>query len=259
MASGIRCVLAAAADDAGVKRFWALCLLLPWLLQFGGCSATGYPIAELAAEINATRSVAPVRVAVGDVIRLTFPFRPEWNHEARVRPDGMAAFLLLDDVAVAGLTLEELDRSLSELYLARDRKEPVTVDLPTAGGAASPVTGTANDGRAILVIGEVENPGPILGNGRILTLTDAIASAGGHKKATANLSNTMLIRRLVATGEMKSWRLDANIQGWGKQPPIFLQDRDIVYVPNTAIDDVDIWVDQYLRQLMPFPFLIPIR
>jgi protein involved in polysaccharide export with SLBB domain len=247
-----------------VKRFWVLWLLIPGLLVLGGCSATGYPIADLAAEINATRSLEEVKLKVGDVVRVSFPYKAEWNHEARVRPDGSAAFLLLDDQAVVGLTLDELDRRLSELYLKKvqaNEAAEVTVDLPTAGGAGGGPAGTttANDGRVIYVVGEVENPGAIPGNGRTLTLTDAIAAAGGHKKATANLSNTILVRRLATTGEMKSWRLDADIFQWGSHPAIYLQDRDVVFVPNTAIDEVDIWVDQYLRQLVPFPFLIPVR
>jgi len=264
VASGNCCLLTAAADDAEVKRFWALWLLILCLLQFGGCSATGYPVADLAAEINATRFVEAAKVRAGDAIRVTFPFRPEWNHEVRVRPDGMAAFLLLDDLPVVGLTLEELDRKLADLYGVKTKApDPVdlTVDLPTAGGAPGGLAGTttANDGRSIFVVGEVENAGPLPNTGRIMTLTEAIAAAGGHKKATANLRDIVLIRRVVATGEMRSWRLDADIYKWGQLPPIYLQDRDVVFVPNTAIDDVDIWVDQYLRQLVPFPFLIPVR
>jgi PAS domain S-box-containing protein len=77
---------------------------------------------------------------------------------------------------------------------------------------------------------------------RTHTLLEVIASAGGHRKATANLSNTILVRRVG--GDMKQWRLDADVYQWGKEPPIWLQPRDIVFVPNTAIDDVNIWVDK---------------
>jgi hypothetical protein len=39
---------------------------------------------------------------------------------------------------------------------------------------------------------------------------------------------------------------------------VFLQARDVVFVPNTAIDDVNIWVDQYIRKMIPIPgFGIP--
>lgn len=89
-----------------------------------------------------------------------------------------------------------------------------------------------------------------------MTLVEAIAAAGGHLKATANLRNTILVRRM-ASGEMRSWRLDADIYRWGQQPPIYLQPRDIVFVPNTAIDEVDIWVDKYIRQMIPLPTLFP--
>jgi hypothetical protein len=38
---------------------------------------------------------------------------------------------------------------------------------------------------------------------------------------------------------------------------ILLQANDLIFVPNTPIDDVNIWIDQYIRLMIPFPYLIP--
>jgi protein involved in polysaccharide export with SLBB domain len=234
------------------------------ILALASCSATGYSIAELAPEINATWDGAETRLGVGDLVRITFPFREAWNQEARVRADGTASFLLIDSVAVAGSTIAELDARLTALYekataAARIEKLDLTIDVPSGGGSGSGGGGEGggNDGRAVFVVGEVERPGSVALHGRTTTLFEAISAAGGHKKATANLRNTILIRRIVATGEMRSWRLDAGIYDWGNQPAILLQPRDIVFVPNTAIDDVNIWVDKYIRQMLPFPYIVP--
>jgi polysaccharide export outer membrane protein len=233
-------------------------------LLSAGCSATGYSIADLAAEINATRDTARTVIVVGDSIRVSFPFKPEWDQSVRVRPDGFASFQLIDEVRVLGMSIAELDTLLTGKY--RDKQGTkdleLTVDVPSAGGSGITTAGTEggagdSDARTIYVVGEVVNPGPVTLSGRTITLFGAISAAGGHKKATANLRNTILIRLLVSSNEMRSWRLDADIYQWGSLPPIYLQSRDIVFVPNTAIDEVNIWVDQYIRQMLPVPYLIP--
>jgi protein involved in polysaccharide export with SLBB domain len=233
--------------------------LLPFLIaafaMLAGCSSTGNSIAELAPEINGTLDREKLMVAVGDTISVVFPFKKEWNLESRVRPDGSASFFLIDDVQVAGLSLLDLDTRLTNLYREKWNGQEaleLTVDVPNRGGVGEV---SSNAGGVVFVVGEVEHPGLVGISGRALTLTEAIGAAGGHKKATANLRNTILVRKLAGTGEMRSWRLDADIYSWGSLPPIFLQDRDLIFVPNTAIDGLDIWVDKYIRQMLPFPYL----
>ena len=244
-------------DNPGAVKSRSLWLLVLTALPFAACSATGYRIADLAAEINATRDMERAVVVPGDTVRVTFPFKAEWNQNVRIRLDGFGSFLGIDDVEVAGLKLVDLDARLTALYLKLDAEnaEQLTVDV-VPGGAAGSADGGGGGGDVLFVVGDVERPGAVVLSGRPLTLFEAIASAGGHKKATANLRNTILVRRL-ASGEMRSWRLDADIYRWGRQPPIYLQPRDVVFVPNTAIDEVNIWVDKYIRQMIPLPTLFP--
>ncbi len=226
---------------------------LLWLLpalSAVGCSATGYAIEDLAAEINATLDTAPVRVGAGDHLAIRFPFATELNHETRVKTDGRATFLVVDDVMVEGLTFTELNAKLRELYEKAGKSKELTVDFVAAAGTES------GSPWAVYVVGEVRTPGPVLLSRRRLTLLEAIGEAGGLLKATANPCNITLVRRIVGTNQMRSWRLDAHPSVWGVAPAIFLQPTDIVLVPNTAIDEIDIWVDQYIRQLLPFPYLI---
>lgn len=246
-------------DNPGAVKSRSLWLPVLTALPFAACSATGYRIADLAAEINATRDMERAVVVPGDTVRVTFPFKAEWNQNVRIRLDGFGSFLGIDDVEVAGLKLVDLDARLTALYLKLDAEnaEQLTVDVVPGGVSGSADGGGGGGGGDVLfVVGDVERPGPVVLSGRPLTLFEAIASAGGHKKATANLRNTILIRRL-ASGEMRSWRLDADIYRWGQSQPIYLQPRDILFVPNTAIDEVDIWVDKYIRQLIPLPTLFP--
>jgi protein involved in polysaccharide export with SLBB domain len=222
------------------------------VVLLGACSATGYPIADLAESINATRSVGAALLQAGDTLKVTFLNKVEWNQEVRIRPDGNASLLGLDDVPIAGLTLAQADERLTKLYAAVNTDVPVErpLSLDVVGAGDAPSHGSA------YIVGEVVRPGNVELTGPTYTLIEAIAAVGGHTKATANLRNVVLVRRL-ATGEMRSWRLDADIYQWGAMPPIYLQARDIIFVPNTAIDDVNIWVDKYIRQMLPLPIFVP--
>ncbi|MFT7534295.1 MAG: protein involved in polysaccharide export with SLBB domain [Hyphomicrobiaceae bacterium] len=226
------------------------CSWVSLFLLLGGCSAVGHSISDSAAEINATRNVAAPTVAPGDSIRVTFPYKTEWDHVSRVRADGRASFNAVDDQDVAGLTLAQLDEKLTALYIKfkTENAEQLTVDIVNAAGDSV--------GDTVFVVGEVQGPGPVSLRGRTMTLFGAIGAVGGHLKATANLRNVLLVRRLES-GLMRSWALDADIYSWGMQTPILLQPRDIVFVPNSAIDEVNIWIDQYIRQMIPLPTIVP--
>lgn len=252
-------MVASASPEAKISHVrpprLSLLLMIAAFAMFLGCSATGYSIAELAPEINSTLNRQKLLVEVGDTVSVVFPFKSEWNHESLVRPDGSASFSLIDDVKVAGLSLAEVDTRLTSLYREKWRgQEALELTLEVLNRRESGEA-TSNSVGVVFVVGEVENPGPINILGRSFTLVEAIGAAGGPKKDTANLSNTILARKLSGSGEMRSWRLDADIYAWGTLPSVFLQDRDVVFVPNTAIDSVNIWVDKYIRQMLPFPYL----
>lgn len=234
-----------------LQQTWRAACALTGFALLVACSATGHSIASLSEEINATLSDVRTSVEVGDAVNVAFPYRTDWNHTSRVMEDGYASFYLVGEVKVRGLSISSLNERLSERYdrIREGESVALTASIGSADGAA---TDTSN---SVFVVGEVNTPGAVAVSGRALTLIEAISAAGGHLKATANLSNTILIRRIRGTNEMRSWRLDANIYEWGQHPAIFLQSRDVIFVPNTAIDDVDMFVDQWIRQMIPLPTL----
>ena len=229
-------------------------MLLPLAgLVLAACSAVGAPIRDVAGEINATLSEVRRVTEVGDVISVVFPYHTDWNMQSRIRDDGFATFTLIGEIKVVGLSIAELNQRLLENYA----KVPDVSELELTADVEAVSSGASEASRVVFVIGDVTNPGSVQMTGRSLTLLEAISSAGGHLKRTANLRDTMLIRRVRGTNEMRSWRLNADVYEWGMHPAIYLQERDVVFVPNTAIDEVDIWVDQYIRQMIPLPGLVP--
>jgi len=212
-----------------------------------GCS---FPtLHELASEINATLESGPLRLGPGDRIEVRFPRRTEWDHSVTVRADGRASFLFLDEMSVAGLTMESLDRTLTEAY--QDRGVMVDADLTINLVEIAP--------RNAVVMGEVNTPGPVPIEGGRLSFLEAIGRAGGPIKETALLEEAVLVRWVPEEGQQRVWHINAGVDSWQGGTPILLQAHDLIFVPNTGIDDVDIWVDQYIRQMIPIPGFVPIN
>lgn len=224
----------------------SLALLAPALC--GGCAINppGAALPLIAEEINATRSEdLLVALAPGDRLQVRFDQRSEWIHEVTVRADGQASFQSIGEVQAAGLSIPQLREKLTVLYAQIFQNPVVTVNV------------IAPAERSVVVTGEVQSPGPIaLGTGR-LTLVEALARAGGHKTDSARLDNTLLVRWLPQEGRQIAWRIDAGTEHWGTPDPILLQPHDIIFVPNTPVVKVNIWVDRYIRQMIPIPTLIP--
>jgi protein involved in polysaccharide export with SLBB domain len=227
---------------AALQRFFPALLLL-----FPACALPGGPpISEIAAEINATLNTGKFVIGPGDQILASFRDAPDLSHTVTVRADGWASFTGVDDVQCAGLTLEQLDARLTELYSKDLAAGNLTLQLVSVGR------------HWVTVMGEVEEPGQLTiePDGR-LSLIDAIGKAGGFDKATAHISNTLLVRWDAKKQRQVAWKLDARPKYWETGEPIYLQPYDVVFIPNTPIDRIGIWVDMYIRRLIPFPYILP--
>lgn len=218
-------------------------LAASWLLG-AGCASKGQALRQAVVEINGTLDIGPTRVLPGDSIRASFPDRPDWAQTVRVRPDGKASLSSVGDLAVAGLSIEELSRRVKEAYATIYPQLQLHVDVDLDAP------------RNVYVMGEVQRPGEFAIQGR-LTLLEALAMAGGHRKETALLEHTLLVRWSREEQQQRAWRINAAVADWDESDPLLLQPHDVIFVPNKPIDKVNIWVDQYIRQMIPVPYLIP--
>ena len=127
------------------------------------------PAPQLGARAAAT--VVPPDYVIGpdDVLDVRFWKDQDMSGEVVVRPDGRISLPLLNDVAAAGLTPEQLrDRLIEEAKRF--------VETPNAT-----VIVKAINSRKVFITGQVEKPGPYPLTSR-LTVVQLIAMAGGLRE-----------------------------------------------------------------------------
>ena len=234
-----------AACSAFPSGFARACI--PALLTvLGACeSPGGLPLPQIAEMVNSTLEPDTVLLAVGDQIEVRFPYAPTWNQALEISPDGSASFMGIGRLVVTGQSVGTLKQKLQDAYkLVLENPE---LDVVVRSLAS----------RTVYVMGEVREPGALtLAPDRRMTLLEAIAAADGPRKESAYLAQTLLIRWSASTGRQLSWVMDAREEHWTGSVPLYLQPYDVVFIPNTPIDDVDIWVDNYIRRMIPFPYIV---
>jgi polysaccharide biosynthesis/export protein len=183
--------------------------------------------------------LAPYHIQVGDVLDIRLMLNPELNEEIAVRPDGRISTTVVQDELAYNRTVPELAAALRQDY-AKDLRNP---RLSVVVKSFAPTR--------IYVGGEVSNPGEMINVGPTLTLSQAIARAGGHR-VRGDTDAIFIIRRGPNdVPQYFSVRYTDVIKGHDATADIRLAPYDVVYVPKTGIAEVFDWVNQYLLQFVP--------
>ncbi|MBV9249624.1 MAG: polysaccharide biosynthesis/export family protein, partial [Acetobacteraceae bacterium] len=124
----------------------------------------------------------PYRVQVGDILDIRLMLNPELNEEVTVRPDGHVSTTVAPDILAGGRTVPELTAALKTAY-SHDLQNP-RVSVVVKSFAPT----------RIYVGGEVANPGEFITVGPTLTLSQALARAGGTRLSSDDTS-VFIIRR----------------------------------------------------------------
>jgi polysaccharide biosynthesis/export protein len=196
--------------------------------------------AQPAPDTGYVSNLEPYRIQVGDVLGIRLMLNPELNEEVTVRPDGHISTTVVKDEAAYGRSIPDLTTSLVHDYSAELRNPRLTVVVRSFAPTR------------IYVGGEVANPGEFITVGPTLTLSQAIARAGGLKEMTGDENKIFIIRR--GPGDVPqffSTRFDAVM--WGKDPAadIRLAPYDLVFVPRSGVAEVYRFFNQYFLQFVP--------
>ena len=218
-------------------------LLLPALvLLLSGCAGklTNAEVPD-AHESGTPELLAPqiqpeYTIRVVDRLAIRSFYEPELNQEVVVRPDGRISLLLMGDVFVANMTPSNLEETIITAYRRVIESPDVTVIVKQSAGMS------------VFLGGEVRNPSlqPMDGS---LTVVQSITTAGGLLP-TANANQVLILRR-QADGQFKTFKLDMERVLVNEIPDVYLQPKDVVYVPSTRIANVNKFVDQYINQIIP--------
>jgi len=208
----------------------------------GGCVAGpnfgGGPEEVVTMDFPETAIRPPVYLTPGDVISVDFLYWPELDVEQQIRPDGKISLELVGHIDVGGMTVEEMDEHLHEIYADKIKDPQISTVVRSFGN------------RRAYIAGEVTNPGFIDLTDQ-MTALEAVMATGGFDKRSANLEDVVIIRHV--DGERYAKLLNFNLPLNDPNADLLLAPRDIIYVSRTTIDEVNQWVDQYINRLIPSP------
>ena len=181
-------------------------------------------------------NLPPYRIQVGDVLDVRLLLNPELNEEVTVRPDGHISTTAVPDALAYGRTPAQLADSLRRVY-AKDLQNPrVSVEVKSFAPTR------------VYVGGEVVNPGEFITVGPTLTLSQAIARAGGTKLSSDDTSVFIIRRGPGDRPEFLSTKWKALRQGRDSNADVRLAPYDVVYVPKLGIAEVYQFYNQYIGQ-----------
>jgi len=193
----------------------------------------------------------------GDYFELRFIYNPELNLGVRIRSDGKISLPLLGEIQAAGSRPSELYQQLLKGY-AKHLTDPdlallVGPDTARKIFADEPfisVTLAKSADQEIFVGGEVFSPKAVKFEGQ-LSVLQAIMQAGGIKE-TGDLSRVVILRR--GQFEQDNWvqtDLTDPLSGRSIKNDLVLRSGDVVIVPMSGIAKVDLFVKQYIRDVLP--------
>ena len=219
----------------------------------GSVKAVGKTVEEIAAEVAARYAETKIREpkAVVSIMKGQQRLKLFMQYLGGDRGAGKLDLKVYDEqgldlpfiphVAV-GRPITDIRRDIREAYKREfgDQLE-VTVNL---GGRTLP---------SVYVMGEVKKPGAFE-LVRSSNLLASVAMAGGFSD-TANEGEVLVIR-FKENGSYNHWSFDLKDGLFSSDQPgsFMLQGNDVVYVAKSTIAKVDLFVQQYIRGVMPVDF-----
>lgn len=175
------------------------------------------------------------RIQAGDVLRVRYLYHPELNVKVPVRPDGDISLQIAGVIHAGDLTTTELERVIEKRSGHRLREPEISVIVAEAE-------------RKVYVGGEVRVPGFVKYK-KGLTPLQAIMDRGGFS-TVARVDS--VLRLSPGKGQYQGTRMDfTKPLSDGTPEGVELLAGDVVYVPRSFIGDVNLFVSQYIRGVLP--------
>lgn len=170
-------------------------------------------------------------LASGDEIEIFVWQHSDISRQVKIRPDGMLSYPLVGTIKAAGLTIDEL-----QVTLTKELEKYIISPL---------VTVTVNEfvGNKIIVLGEVNYPGIYTYSGTI-NLLEALALAGDFTSEGKRESVIVVSDNLTESPQVRRVDLFRAIRKGTSKSDIILKPNDVIYVPRHFIADLNrFWAD----------------
>ena len=194
--------------------------------------------ANLRPGMESAGPVGPYRLQRGDEIQVRFLFHDDLNATTKIRDDGQVTLAGLGDFHAHELTSSELE---ADIY----RRASLTYRNPEVS-----VVVAAPAQRLAYIGGEVRRPGYVQVREGLTSLR-AIFERGGFRDS-AKVDHVLHVR-WADDGAYDARVLDLRevLETGDGRFDYVIGVNDVVYVPKTAIANADLWVKQYLTDLIP--------
>lgn len=226
-----------------ISQVLALFSLGLLLAACGPMLKQGTPLADVQKD-DELRSKGLYVISPGDQIEVVHLVDTDYNAVVLVKPDGMVSLPGLPmDVAASGRTTADLANQLNGLYMkyAYIKKPNFSLIVRSYGA------------QQVFVGGEVQHPGYLEFQGGERNLMQVLMAAGGMTP-TARTNEVLIVRNNVAGKRIIfSVNTDKIVSGEDLGQDVSIHPLDTVLVPRSDIAQADIWVDQYIRQMLPVP------
>ncbi len=158
-----------------------------------------------------------------------------------VRPDGIVSLPLVGDINVVGMSIARVREVVEE-----------QLDAKLAGVVGVNFNLIALKGNTA-VLGEVQRPGmyPVY---EPMHPMYAVALAGG-KLDSANIKKVVVLKK-TPNGYLAPFSINLDpkyIARVAGDTDVMVEPEDIVVVPKSGVANVNLWIEQYIRRMLPVP------
>lgn len=177
----------------------------------------------------------------GDEIEIDVLSAPELNRTVTVGPDGRIALPMIAPLRAADLTAAELHDALISAYSSQLRTPEIDV-IPKSFGS-----------RQVFVGGEVARPG-IYQMPAAMDAFQAVTLAGGFLPSARKGDVLVMSRGGDGVTHVSDIDLSDHALRAGLPRATPLNRYDVVYVPRSRIAQVNLFMQQYVRDALPIQF-----
>jgi protein involved in polysaccharide export with SLBB domain len=237
--------------------------MISLLVALGGCSSSNHGRVEKEEYASNSPALSPeqceanakiqeasyredgYRIQPNDRLSVDFYLNSEFNDAVTVGPDGKIVLRMVGPIKAAGLTPDQLADKIDDAYKTELRNPGAVVHIQNTPA------------RRVYIQGEVTRPGSFQMQPG-MTAVQAVALAGGM---TPDAGNTAVLIRRDVCGQPEGTKiaLATALKNPSQGDDVMLMPRDVVVVPRSTIANMDLFVKQYMRDLMPIQpyFMIP--